>query len=133
MTSSATPARNFPRVFVAGTDTGVGKTEVCCALIRAARRRNLRALPFKPAQSGDERPTDAERLARAAQHPSLSVDDIAPLRYDRNGCMHPPNIFRPGLPAHQHGSFIPCGTGLRIRGSKYNFTCCSTRAGRNSF
>ncbi len=83
MTSSATPARNFPRVFVAGTDTGVGKTEVCCALIRAARRRNLRALPFKPAQSGDERPTDAERLARAAQHPSLSVDDIAPLRYER--------------------------------------------------
>ena len=70
-------------MFVTGTDTGVGKTEICCALIRAARRRHLRAMPFKPAQSGTDKPTDAERLADAGQLIDLTPSDIAPLRYAR--------------------------------------------------
>ena len=51
-------------LFVTATDTGVGKTEVSCALLRAARASGLDAIGMKPAQSGAEPgvPSDAERL-----------------------------------------------------------------------
>ena len=39
-------------VFVAGTDTGAGKTRISCALLLAARRRPLRAFGMKPVASG---------------------------------------------------------------------------------
>ena len=39
-------------VFVAGTDTGVGKTFVSCALLRALRAQGLRAVGMKPVASG---------------------------------------------------------------------------------
>jgi dethiobiotin synthetase len=54
-------------LFVTGTDTGVGKTEVACALLRLARAGGLDAVGMKPAQSGatDGEPTDAERLLDA--------------------------------------------------------------------
>jgi dethiobiotin synthetase len=55
-------------VFVTGSDTGVGKTEVACALVRGHRARGLDVVAVKPAQSGHEpgEPSDAERLAAAA-------------------------------------------------------------------
>jgi dethiobiotin synthetase len=55
-------------LFVTGTDTGVGKTEVACALLRAARAAGTDAVGMKPAQSGatDGEPTDAERLLEAS-------------------------------------------------------------------
>lgn len=55
-------------LFVTGSDTGVGKTEVSCALLRNARAAGLDAVGMKPAQSGAEpgEPSDAERLAEAA-------------------------------------------------------------------
>ena len=51
-------------LFVAGTDTGVGKTEVSCALLANARAAGIDAVGMKPAQSGAApgEPTDAERL-----------------------------------------------------------------------
>jgi dethiobiotin synthetase len=54
-------------LFVTGTDTGVGKTEVACALLRNARAAGLDAVGLKPAQSGDVpgEPSDAERLREA--------------------------------------------------------------------
>ncbi len=54
-------------LFVTGTDTGVGKTEVACALLRLARAAGIDAVGMKPAQSGatDDEPTDAERLRDA--------------------------------------------------------------------
>lgn len=42
-------------LFVTGTDTGVGKTRVACALIRLARARGIDACGFKPVASGCER------------------------------------------------------------------------------
>lgn len=39
-------------VFVTGTDTGVGKTFVTCALARAARAAGLRVVAFKPIETG---------------------------------------------------------------------------------
>jgi dethiobiotin synthetase len=55
-------------LFVTATDTGVGKTEVACALLRDARAGGLDAVGMKPAQSGvvPGEPSDAERLRAAA-------------------------------------------------------------------
>ncbi len=55
-------------LFVTATDTGVGKTEVACALLRAARAGGLDAVGMKPAQSGasEGEPSDAERLLAAS-------------------------------------------------------------------
>jgi dethiobiotin synthetase len=55
-------------IFVTATDTGVGKTEVACALLRNARAAGLDAVGMKPAQSGavEGEPSDAERLVGAA-------------------------------------------------------------------
>ncbi len=56
-------------LLVTGTDTGIGKTVIAAALLRALRRRGVRAIGFKPAETGlaGEELADSERLARAAQ------------------------------------------------------------------
>ena len=60
------------RVFIVGTDTGVGKTAVTAALLHTARDRDdLRLLPFKPAQSGEDDPSDTARLLSAADNPAV--------------------------------------------------------------
>ena len=55
-------------IFVTGTDTAVGKTEVSCGLLRAWRAAGRDIAAMKPAQSGvgPGEPSDAERLAAAA-------------------------------------------------------------------
>lgn len=55
-------------LFITATDTGVGKTEVACALVSGARAAGLDVGAMKPAQSGVEPgvPTDADRLHAAA-------------------------------------------------------------------
>ena len=55
-------------LFITATDTGVGKTEVACALVSGARAAGLDVGAMKPAQSGVEPgvATDADRLAAAA-------------------------------------------------------------------
>jgi dethiobiotin synthetase len=55
-------------LFVTGTDTGVGKTEVAVGLVVGWRSRGLDVGAMKPAQSGvgDGLPTDADRLREAA-------------------------------------------------------------------
>lgn len=58
----------MPDLLVTGTDTGVGKTMIAAALITALRARGLRALGFKPAETGvggDQR-SDSEVLALAS-------------------------------------------------------------------
>jgi dethiobiotin synthetase len=58
-------------LFVTGTDTGVGKTTVACALIRAARRLGRHPVPFKPVETGcAPDPDDARRLWEAARPPA---------------------------------------------------------------
>ncbi len=57
------------RVGVTGTDTGVGKTVVTCALAAALRARGLRVAAMKPVETGvsfDDPARDGARLARAA-------------------------------------------------------------------
>jgi len=62
-------ARGF---FVTGTDTGVGKTLIACALLHAFAARGLRAIGMKPVAAGAESPgaelrnEDVERLIAAS-------------------------------------------------------------------
>lgn len=63
----------MPTLFVTGTDTGVGKTRVACALLRAMRAQGLRVCAYKPVASGCEqtdaglRNADALELQQAAE------------------------------------------------------------------
>jgi dethiobiotin synthetase len=68
-----------PGVFVAGTDTGVGKTTCALAILRLARRRGLTPTPYKPAETGcDPDPHDAIRLLSASDHRHLAIGDVCP-------------------------------------------------------
>jgi len=53
---------------VTGTDTGVGKTVIAAGLVTALRARGVRAIGFKPAETGLEpgHASDSEILARAS-------------------------------------------------------------------
>lgn len=46
--------------FVAGTDTGVGKTFASCVILKAAEKRSLRTLALKPVSAGCELVTLAD-------------------------------------------------------------------------
>ena len=55
-------------LLVTGTDTGIGKTVVAAALVSALRQRGVRALGFKPVETGTNAggATDSETLARVS-------------------------------------------------------------------
>lgn len=80
---SATP----PGLFVTGTDTGVGKTFVGCALLRVWREQGLHPQPRKPVESGCPtgpdglRPEDGLSLARAAGLPDAAIEQVTPWRF----------------------------------------------------
>lgn len=77
-----------PGLFVTGTDTGVGKTVVTCAIALALRRQNpgLRVGALKPLASGCRREReglvneDAEALAHFSDG-LLPLDVVNPLRF----------------------------------------------------
>ena len=63
------------RVFVVGTDTGIGKTQVACALLSLLSDRGDQPAPFKPYETGvvpGSEPADAAALREAAR----SDDDL---------------------------------------------------------
>lgn len=67
-------------LFVTGTDTGVGKTFVACALAAGLRARGRRVAVMKPVETGvATEPEDALRL-RAAAGDSAPLDDVCPYR-----------------------------------------------------
>ncbi len=70
--------------FVTGTDTGVGKTFVSCALLAAARAQGLRTLALKPVAAGcDDTPEglrNEDALALMTQMTeSLSYEEVNPI------------------------------------------------------
>ncbi|MDB4971345.1 MAG: dethiobiotin synthase [Myxococcales bacterium] len=64
--------------FITATDTGVGKTFVACALLRAAVRRGLRVAAMKPCETGEG--DDGERLI-AATGRALDPNLARPYRF----------------------------------------------------
>ena len=63
--------------FVTGTDVGVGKTHVVCALLRDLTARGVRAMGCKPVSCGDRQELRAMREAAGA--PATPLDSINPL------------------------------------------------------
>lgn len=64
------------KIFVTGTDTGVGKTYVCALLLEALRREGKLAAGFKPICCGGREDVDA---LLAASAPGLTHDEINPV------------------------------------------------------
>ncbi len=92
--------------FVTGTDTGVGKTRVSCALLRALAARGLRVVGMKPVAAGAERAgeawinDDASALQRAS-------NVHAPLQLVNPYCFAPP--IAPHIAAEEAGVAIDIG------------------------
>ena len=85
-------------LLVTGTDTGVGKTVIASALVSALRGRGVRALGFKPAETGvnGSEPSDSDSLAHASGE---RVDLAAPL-------LHLPESLAPAIAAERAGVTI---------------------------
>ncbi len=70
-------------IAVAGTGTGVGKTHAAAALLRYLRASGVRAVGYKPAESGIADPAlpgeDEAALAAACGEPAPTVRLLAPL------------------------------------------------------
>jgi dethiobiotin synthetase len=77
-----------PGVFVAGTDTGVGKTRVVVGLIRALRAHGWRACGMKPVASGTIATDDGfinedvSSIAAASGHDGDILADINPYCFE---------------------------------------------------
>ena len=68
--------------FIAGTDTGVGKTEIGRALCALLQLRGLRPLALKPVETGCERDAPQDALAlREACGSGQPLDDVCPYRF----------------------------------------------------
>lgn len=86
--------------FVTGTDTGVGKTLISCALLHAFSARDLRVAGMKPVSAGmdeNERCADVMQL-RAATNILASLGQINPYAF-----MHP---IAPHIAARNAGTRI---------------------------
>ena len=122
-------------VFVTGTDTGVGKTLVASALLRAACQAGLRAVGMKPVAAGTDalgRQEDVEALMaagnvvaeRSAINPYCLAPPIAPhIAADEAGVMIEPERIRAACEALRAradlvvvegagGILVPLGPGL---------------------
>ena len=79
--------------FVTGTDTGVGKTLVAVALLRAFNRRGLAVAGMKPVASGSARTPAGLRNDDAL---ALQSECSRPLPYD----LVNPYAFEPAIAPH---------------------------------
>jgi dethiobiotin synthetase len=70
-------------LFITGTDTGVGKTVVACAIAEALRRRHIDVGVMKPIETGvgAQGPLDAISLAEAAGVAD-ALDLVCPQRFE---------------------------------------------------
>jgi dethiobiotin synthetase len=87
-------------IFITGTDTGVGKSLVACALIHALKARGLKVAGMKPVASGSEQTADGLRnedalALQAAANVHASYQIINPY------CFIPP--IAPHLAAREAG------------------------------
>ncbi len=63
--------------FIAGTDCGVGKSFVTCALLRDLCARGIDAAGYKPVACGDR--TEARDIREAMGQPAYKLEDINPV------------------------------------------------------
>jgi len=85
--------------FITGTDTGVGKTLVACALLHAFGARGLRAVGMKPVAAG----ADADELRNEDVEQLLAAANVAAPRHLVNPyCFAPP--IAPHIAAERAGA-----------------------------
>ncbi|MBI3044768.1 MAG: dethiobiotin synthase [Betaproteobacteria bacterium] len=89
--------------FVTGTDTGVGKTLVACALLRAFAARGLTAAGMKPVASGAE-PRGNELVNDDVERLIAAGNVAAPREHVNPYCFAPP--IAPHIAARQAGVTI---------------------------
>jgi dethiobiotin synthetase len=83
--------------FVTGTDTGVGKTAVSCALLVAAARAELRTAAVKPVAAGcDDTGRNEDALL-------LQACMTEPLDYEQVNPVALPDAIAPHIAAHRAG------------------------------
>jgi dethiobiotin synthetase len=80
-------------IFVAGTDTGVGKTLIACALLRGFAARGLRVVAMKPVAAGAVR-------RRGVWHHDDVVQLCAAANVDAPQAMVNPYCFAPPIAPH---------------------------------
>ena len=91
-------------VFITGTDTGIGKTRISCALLLALRQRGFSATGMKPVASGAQwqhgawRNDDVEQLRACSSLPLAALASINPYAL--------PAPIAPELAAREHGMTI---------------------------
>ena len=89
--------------FVTGTDTGVGKTLIACALLHAFTERGLKAVGMKPVASGGE--PGAGGLVNDDVEQLIAAGNVAAPRADVNPyCFAPP--IAPHIAAQRAGVAI---------------------------
>ena len=79
--------------FVAGTDTGVGKTFIASALLRAARARGLTCVGYKPIAAG-------ATLRNGALRNEDALELIAAAQSDHDYADINPVVLRPAIAPH---------------------------------
>jgi dethiobiotin synthetase len=89
--------------FVTGTDTGVGKTLVACALLRFFVTRGLKAVGMKPVAAGAE-PAENGLLNEDVAQLAAAGNVAAPREHVNPYCFRPP--IAPHLAAAQAGVAI---------------------------
>lgn len=67
--------------FVAGTDTGVGKTLIAAGLARMMANQGVRVGVMKPVASGGVPSEDGKLLQKAARLPDSAYSEIVPVHY----------------------------------------------------
>jgi dethiobiotin synthetase len=106
--------------FVTGTDTGVGKTLVACALLHAFARRGLRAVGMKPVAAG-----------AVSEDGVLMNEDVAALRAASNvdvpQSLASPYCFVPPIAPHIAARLA--GVEIELRRVREAFDALSARAG----
>ena len=89
---------SVPDFLVTGTDTGVGKTVIAAALVTALRATGVRAIGFKPVQTGlaADAPSDVELLAAASPEQTALCAPLLQL----------PETLAPAVAADRAGTMV---------------------------
>lgn len=92
------------RFFVAGTDTGVGKTLVSSALLMAAKQRGMETLGVKPVAAGADQYADGQWLNDDAL--ALQAQTTLPLQYMQINPVLLPVAASPHIAAAEQGKTL---------------------------
>ena len=72
---------DYKGIFIAGTDTGVGKTLIAAGLARMMANQGIHVGVMKPVASGGIPSEDGKRLQKAAKLPKSAYPEIVPVHY----------------------------------------------------